>query len=125
MLAEHCDVDAALAARTIRAYDEAATARIHGFESAWHYYESSSAKHRMRDIRTATLVIHAMDDPFLPGESVPVEAVRENPWLIDAITPTGGHVGFVSGSPARPVFWSEREAAHFLAATLDDRHGAG
>lgn len=118
MLAELCDVEAALAARTIRAYDDAATARIHGFESAWHYYETSSAKHWMDRIRTPTLVIHALDDPFLPAEAVPLEVVRDNPWLIDAITPTGGHVGFVTGPPVRPEFWSEREAARFLATTL-------
>ncbi|MQA91236.1 MAG: alpha/beta fold hydrolase [Gemmatimonas sp.] len=121
MLRNLCDVDAALAAWTIRAYDEAATAQLHDFESAWHYYESSSAKHLMHRIRTLTLVIHAMDDPFLPSTAVPVEAVRENPWLIDAITPNGGHVGFVTGSPFRPVFWAEREVARFMAATLKAR----
>ncbi|MEX2582030.1 MAG: alpha/beta fold hydrolase [Gemmatimonadota bacterium] len=118
LLMDHCDVESALAARTIREYDEAATAIIHGFDDAWHYYDSSSARHTMHEIRTPTLVLHALDDPFLPSESVPVQAVAKNPWLIDGITPAGGHVGFIAGPPWAPVCWAEREAARFLEVTL-------
>ncbi|HUE97561.1 MAG TPA: alpha/beta fold hydrolase, partial [Longimicrobiaceae bacterium] len=43
VLAPACEVDRAIGARTIRAYDDALTARLHGFRDAWHYYDESSS----------------------------------------------------------------------------------
>jgi len=40
-------------------------------------------------------------------------------------TEAGGHVGFVSGPPWRPVFWAERRAAQFLAEHLRPVAAAG
>jgi uncharacterized protein len=117
-LADHCDIDLAIAARTVREYDEALTARLHGFRDAWHYYESSSSSRWLERIRLPTLVLHSLDDPFLPKEHVPMEVIRANPCLIDAVNPRGGHVGFVAGTPWRPVFWAERTVARFLAERL-------
>jgi predicted alpha/beta-fold hydrolase len=132
VLADLCDVEGALAARTVREYDEAATARLHGFRDAWHYYEQSSSHSWLDQIRLPTLVLHSLDDPFQPADVVPVRAVRENPWLVDGITASGGHVGFITGSPWRPVFWAEREAARFIARRFagsshvsDSHSGAG
>jgi len=66
-----------------------------------------------------TLVIHSVDDPFLPSTAVPHAAVAGNPFLCAAFTRAGGHVGFVQGSsPLSARFWAEREAARFLASEL-------
>lgn len=114
-LAKVCEIDRALAAATVREYDEFATAQIHGFRDAWHYYRDSSCHPWVEEIRVPTLLLHALDDPLLPADRVPTRAVRKNPWLVDGITASGGHVGFVSGTPWNPVFWAEREAARFIA----------
>lgn len=116
LLADACDLPAVLRARTLREFDDAATAPLHGFRSAEDYYTSSSSGPLLRRIRVPTLLVHALDDPFLPGDRVPVRAAVENPWLHPVFTPTGGHVGFVEGSPLAPRFWAEEEAARFLAA---------
>lgn len=118
LLVKQYDVDAAIRARTVRAFDEALTARLHGFRDAWDYYESSSCVGYLDDVRVPTLVLHSLDDPFLPTDAVPVEALRNNPCLIEGITPEGGHVGFVEGTPWNPVFWADREAARFAHAGL-------
>ncbi len=64
-------------------------------------------------------MIHSADDPFLPADRVPQKVVDLNPHLHAAFTSAGGHIGFVAGgTPWRPVFWAEREAARFLTANL-------
>ena len=117
-LADLMDVSGSLAARTLRQFDEAATAPLHGFADADDYYARSSSGPLVSAIRTPTLLVHAFDDPFLPAERVPVEAAGANPWIVPAFTTTGGHVGFVHGTPRRPRFWAEEEAARFVASTL-------
>jgi predicted alpha/beta-fold hydrolase len=113
------DVAAAVGARSFRAFDDAATAPLHGFSDAEDYYRQSSSARFLGEIRTPTLLVHALDDPFLPPESVPVSAVEANPHLVAAFQPCGGHVGFVSGrSPLSPVFWAEREAVAFVSGRL-------
>lgn len=124
LLEELCAVEQGMAARTIREFDDAITAPLHGFDDAWEYYREASSTPWLSEIRTPTLILHALDDPFLPAEAVPIEAIRANPWLSEGIVPEGGHVGFVSGSPIRPSFWAEREAAHFLERCFDAGSGA-
>ncbi len=121
-LAEICEIDRALSAATVREYDEFATAQIHGFSDAWHYYRDSSCHPWIEEIRVPTLLLHALDDPLLPADRVPARALHENPWLADGIVPSGGHVGFVSGTPWNPVFWAEREAARFVARKFAEPH---
>lgn len=116
LLGPHCDAEGALRARSLREFDEAATAPLHGFRDAAHYYHESSSARYLAGIRVPTLILHSVDDPFLPTSAVPRRAIAENPYLVDGITGHGGHVGFVGGSPWAPRFWAEAEAAEFLAA---------
>ncbi len=118
LVRDHVDVDRALAARTFWDFDDAATAPLHGFEGADDYYRRSSCNQYLASVRVPTLLIHALDDPFLPQDAVPVDAPRENPVLESAFTPGGGHVGFVSGPPWSPAFWAEQTAAQYLVQKL-------
>lgn len=109
-----------LAARTFREFDDAATAPLHGFRDADHYYAASSSAGYLAGIRVPTLLLHSADDPFLPADAVPRAAARDNPFITAAFTEHGGHVGFVAGTPWAPEFWAEAEAARFLAEQLGD-----
>lgn len=105
--------------RTLRAFDDAFTAPVHGFRDADDYYRSSSAARFLPDVRLPTLVIQARDDPFLPEPALPLDAIRSNPWIVEAVTRHGGHVGFLeSAVPWRPRFWAEEAAAGFLEEAL-------
>ena len=99
LLETACDVERALAARTVREYDEALTARLHGFRDAWHYYDSSSSIHWLERIRVPTLLLHSLDDPFLPETSVPLEVIHGTAGLSIA---SPGKVGTSASSPALP-----------------------
>lgn len=116
LLADLLDLNAVAAARTLRAFDEAATAPLHGFGDADEYYRESSATGFLSRIRTPTLLLHALDDPFLPSAALPRAALHDNPHLTFVPTEHGGHVGFVQGrTPWTKGFWAESEAARFLA----------
>lgn len=125
LLGESCDMDRVRAARTFREFDDAATAPIHGFDSAEDYYTRSSSAGFLPDIVVPTLLLHADDDPFLPRTAFPHEAARTNPCIRAIVTPAGGHVGFIEGPPWAPRFWAEETAAAFLAEQLGAAADAG
>jgi len=113
------DLERILKARSLREFDEVATAPLHGFRNAGEYYREASSGPILKSIRVPTYLLHAMDDPFLPEHAVPREAVNENPWLAASFPRRGGHVGFVGGKPPwRPTFWAETEAIRYLTTIL-------
>ncbi len=118
LLAERVSFDAMARSRTLRAFDDAVTAPLHGFRDADDYYRRSSSGPHLAGIRVPTLLIHSRDDPFLPEAAIPRGAMEANPFLTPALTERGGHVGFLEGTPWRPRFWGDDEAVRFLAELL-------
>ena len=118
LVAPHCNLDDVMRARTLRQFDNAFTAPLHGFADAADYYTKSSSGGYVERIRVPTLLIHAEDDPFLPPSRLPRAAAAANPHVHAAFSPRGGHVGFIGGTPWRPFYWAEETAAEFLAARL-------
>ncbi|MCY3679180.1 MAG: alpha/beta fold hydrolase [Gemmatimonadetes bacterium] len=113
------DVDRTLAARTLKDFDDALTAPLHGFADADDYYARADVRRHLAHIGVPALLIQARDDPFLPRGATPDAIVAGHPYLRAAFTDRGGHLGFVEGElPWRPRFWAEREAARFLAQEL-------
>lgn len=114
-----CDTARVVRERSVRGFDDAVTAPLHGFAGAEDYYRQSSSQRFLSAIRTPTLLLHSADDPFLDNAAIPRAEVLGNPSVIGHFTERGGHVGFVGGAnPWRPHFWAEAEAARFLAAHL-------
>ncbi len=118
LLVDRCDLERVRRARTFWEFDDAATAPLHGFAGANDYYERSSSAAFVARIRRPTLLLHALDDPFVPPSAVPRAALGNNPCVEAVTTRQGGHVGFIGGSPWAPTFWCERQAARFLAHAL-------
>ncbi len=113
------DRDAALEARTLRAFDDAVVAPLHGFREAADYYARSSSRRYLQAIRVPTLLLQARDDPFLPASVELQLSMRGNPWLRPGFVERGGHMGFVEGhAPWAARFWAEAEAVRFLATHL-------
>jgi predicted alpha/beta-fold hydrolase len=109
------DKKALEATRTLAQFDEIVTAPVHGFRNADQYWSRSSSIHFLPKIRRSTLLISAKDDPFFPGEFLPVAEVSANRFLTAEFTPHGGHVGFLTGSwPGRPGSWTEERTVRFL-----------
>ncbi len=94
-------------------FDAAYTAPIHGFSSAKDYYTQSSAKQFLKSIKVPTLIIHALDDPFMPASILPKkEELPVNVHL--EVSENGGHVGFIGGSFFKPEYWLEKRIGVFL-----------
>lgn len=95
-------------------FDHYVTAPLHGFDSARHYYATASCRRYLRDIRVPTLLVHALDDPFMSPRVVP-ETSELSPQIDFELYPHGGHVGFVYGSsPWRARYWLEERIPLFL-----------
>jgi predicted alpha/beta-fold hydrolase len=107
------DAAAVRRAQTLRDFDNAFTAPVHGFRDTDDYWTRSSSKPWLARIRVPTLVVNARDDPFMPESSLPTE--RE---VSDAVTlefpPCGGHVGFVSGPFPGNIDWLPQRLLHFF-----------
>jgi uncharacterized protein len=112
------DLHAALRARTFAAYDRAVTAPLHGFADEVDYWRRASSAPYLTHVRRPTLLINALDDPFIPAASLP-DPRGLPPNVRAEYVRIGGHVGFVEGRPWRATSWGERRAVDFLAAALD------
>lgn len=100
--------------RTVRSFaefDDRYTARIHGFRDAEDYWRQSSARQYLPGIRVPTLLLNALDDPFLTPESFPLPEAEKNPRLFLESPAHGGHLGFVNARG----FWIEHRIPEFLS----------
>lgn len=105
-------------ARTLWEFDDQFTAPLHGFRDAADYYARASSLPFLATIRRPTLLLSAVDDPFLPADVLDqVRTVAEdNQALTIEFHDRGGHVGFTSGSlPWNPWYYGEWRSAEFLA----------
>ncbi len=114
------DLDAVRRARTFRAYDRAVTAPLHGFADERDYWRRASSGPYLGKIRRPTLLINALDDPFVPEVSLPDPRALPSDVVAEFV-PHGGHVGFVEGPPWRSDSWAERRAVDFLVRPLTER----
>ncbi|MBM3342647.1 MAG: hydrolase [Betaproteobacteria bacterium] len=113
-----CDAKRVRRARTLREFDDAVTAPLHGFKGADDYYTRSSCKQYLARITVNTLIINARNDPFLPPHCLP--ARDSLPACVELDTPQhGGHVGFVGGRFPGNIEWLTQRVLHFFARALD------
>ena len=103
---------------TFRKFDNEVTAPLHGFRDVDDYYGRSSSRQYLRSITTPTLVLHAADDPFVPGDAIPTERELGSGVTLE-LSRHGGHVGFVAGGLTfRAHYWLERRICAHLRACL-------
>ncbi|QGY41687.1 alpha/beta fold hydrolase [Pseudodesulfovibrio cashew] len=99
--------------RTLRQFDDFYTAPVNGYADAANYYAKASSRQFLGDIRIPTLLVNALDDPFLGPECYPTREAEGNENLFLEMPKHGGHVGFITAGPDN-VYWSESRAARFL-----------
>lgn len=100
----YTELAAIRAARTLRDFDAAVTAPLHGFRDVDDYYSRSSSAQYLSGISVPTLLIHATNDPFLPASALP--AAERLPACVQLeVSARGGHVGFVGGNPPGHLNW--------------------
>jgi predicted alpha/beta-fold hydrolase len=106
---------------SLRGFDDVITAPAHGFDDAVDYYARSSSIRYLQEITVDTLLLNALDDPFLPsGVLAEVSRIaKRNSHLTIDFPRRGGHAGFVGGlNPFRPLYYLERRVGDFLAEKI-------
>lgn len=98
-------------------FDNHVTAPLHGFCNVHDYYEKSSSRQYLHKINSPTLIVQALDDPFMSIKSIPRES-ELSPHIRLELSQFGGHVGFISGHLLKPCFWLEKRIPEFLAMHL-------
>ena len=106
--------------KTFWDYDNAVTAPLHGFKNVDDYYQQSSCRQYLKDIRIPTLILHAYNDAFVPPSAIP-PATELSPTVSLELTQGGGHVGFIGrDNSTRCGYWLEpRILAHLNALQHD------
>jgi predicted alpha/beta-fold hydrolase len=102
--------------KRFRAFDRDIIGPMHGFADVDAYYVAASAGPGLCHVEVPTLLVHAADDPMVPGDSV-------TPWTRHAsravraeITAHGGHLGWLGGldEASWVTSWSARRVLDFL-----------
>jgi predicted alpha/beta-fold hydrolase len=91
------DPDAIRRVSTMYAFDDAVTAPLHGFAGTVDYWTRASSKPWLNRIVVPTLVLNALNDPFIPPHSLPKRS-EVGPGVLLEQPEHGGHAGF----PASP-----------------------
>jgi len=108
------DWQKAMQAKTFAEFDDAVTAPLHGFAGKDDYYDRCSSVQFLKNIERPTLIVNALDDPFMTPDVIPApEMLSEHVTL--EVSEAGGHVGFIAGGPPwRPRFYLPGRLIGFL-----------
>jgi predicted alpha/beta-fold hydrolase len=110
----------------VRDFDEAVTRVTFGFPSVDAYYDASSSRLKIGDVRVPLLVVQAKDDPIAVHSAVPRDVIKgkTTPGPVVLVeTESGGHLGWTAGAEApfgSP--WPDVGAMQFFEAC---RRGVG
>jgi len=108
---ENLDIRQLKKVKTLTDFDDYFTSKINGFEDAEDYYLKASSKQFIPNISKPTLLINALDDPFLSESCFPVREANESSNFYLMTPLHGGHVGFISKGD---FYWSEYQILNFL-----------
>lgn len=109
-------------ARDLYDFDNVFTAPLHGFKNTEDYWKRASAKPRLNEIKIPALVVNALNDPFVPANSLP--HAREVGSCVTLWQPAqGGHVGFPAGKFPAHLHTLPENIGAWLQASQGSSHG--
>jgi uncharacterized protein len=98
--------------RNVYEFDDKFVAPHFGYRDAPDYYEANRSGRFLPGIKMPTLIVHALDDPWIPSACYTTIDWSRLPMIETALTPNGGHLGFHGvGSPTP---WHDRVTALWL-----------
>ncbi len=99
--------------RTFRDFDGTYTAPLHGFRDADDYWTKSSSGQFLAGIDRPTLLVSALNDPFLSESCFPREAAEASESFFLETPRSGGHCSF-PGKCGALGYWYEERALEFI-----------
>ncbi len=104
--------------KTIYEFDDVVTAPLGGFSGADDYYQKSSSIHFIPKIKIPTLVVNALNDPFLSNSCYDTTNFETSDNVYFEMPKFGGHVGF-SKFGNEGHYWSEERAFEFISKHIE------
>src|SRR5271170_3554644 len=111
------DRNRAAGIRSLREFDDRITALYSGFTSADDYYKRAAAARVLDCIAVPTLILHALDDPFVRLTAESREKINANPSITLIESEHGGHCAFLA-QPDEASGYAGYWAAHTLRRFL-------
>jgi predicted alpha/beta-fold hydrolase len=99
-------------ARNVYEFDDHFVAPHFGYRGAEDYYEANAAKNFLAGATLPTLILQALDDPWIPAECYTAIDWSNLPAIETVFTPGGGHMGFHAADSPTP--WHDRATAQWL-----------
>jgi hypothetical protein len=103
--------------RSLRDFDDRITALYSGFQSADDYYNRAAAARVLDRIAVPTLILHALDDPFVRLIEPTRATIAANSHITFIETAHGGHCAFLAEPDQannNDGYWAEHTALRFI-----------
>jgi len=100
------------AIKDLQEFDDVYTAPLHGFRNAMDYYSKCSSIHFLDNINIPTLLINALNDPFLSSKCYP-RNINEK-YITYDYPLNGGHMGFKMSNDGNR-YYHEIKSVYFLS----------
>ena len=97
--------------KTFIEFDNRYTAPLHGYANALDFYEKASVGPLLHQINIPSLIVQAVNDPFLLPNCMPIETAAKHPQLFLEMPERGGHCGFMVKGQLHT--WAENRAIEF------------
>jgi predicted alpha/beta-fold hydrolase len=110
--------------RSLREFDNKIVARYCGFDDADDYYHRVASARVVDRIDVPTLIISAMDDPFIRMFAETRKLIEANPKIDLVETRHGGHCAFLSRDKGEETHWAEATVVRYFQAVTGGRNGS-
>lgn len=104
--------------KKLRDFDETFTAPAAGFKDALDYYNKSSSKNFVANIKVPCQILFAKDDPLIDHTILDSVILPKNIQVFK--TTHGGHMGFLQMSFSKELFWMDDTIIHWIKNHLKD-----
>lgn len=104
--------EAIIEARSVYAFDHRWVAPRNGFRDAEDYYARTAGARQLASISVPTLLLHAMNDPWIPVRPYLELQQPASPHVEIVVARSGGHVGFHEHGHTET--WHDRRIEDFL-----------
>ena len=110
--------------RSIRQFDHKIVARYWNFRDADDYYDRAAAARVVDRIVVPTLILRALDDPFIRLLPETRAKLLANPHIAFVETRHGGHCAFLSRDAGNDIHWAEATVLRYLMGVAGEAHGS-
>ena len=110
--------------RSIREFDDKIVAPHCGFRNADDYYYRAASARVVGGIAAPTLILRALDDPFIRVMPETHAAVLANPQITLVETSHGGHCAYLCPEPGDEIHWAESTVIRYLLRVAGGSNGS-